>query len=103
MFTDRLHFFLFPLTSTLFTLVSFDMGSNYVFNIDRECKYSSVLFWISSIHSVYKYKFIIVLRFSSNQVHSGMITHCIQISRTFPYLCTFYFKGYSLAVEAGCE
>jgi hypothetical protein len=58
------------LTSTLFTVVSFDMGSNYAFNSDKECKYSSVLFWISSVHAVYKYKFIIVLRFSSNQVYT---------------------------------
>jgi len=27
-FIDRLHFFLFPFTPMLFTLASFDMGSN---------------------------------------------------------------------------
>jgi len=53
MFIDRLHSRLFPFTSMLFTLVSIDMRSNYVFNSDKECKYS-VLCWIFSIHAVYK-------------------------------------------------
>ena len=69
-FVDRLYFFLLSLISMFLTLVSFDMGSNYVFNSDRECKYSRILFWISSIHAVHKYKFIIVLRFSSNQAYT---------------------------------
>ena len=55
------------LTFVLFALVSFHVGSNYVFNSDKECKYSSVILWISSIHAAYKYKFVIVLRFSNNQ------------------------------------
>ena len=79
MFIDRLHFFVFPLTPTLFTLVYFDVGSNYVFNSDKECKYSSVLFWIPSIHAV------LYFDSAARRLIRGMITHCIQISRTFSY------------------
>ena len=30
----------------------------------------SILFWISPIHAVYEYKFVIILRFSNNQVYA---------------------------------